>query len=241
MRGDKGQFWWELRPCDYYSAFDEAKIVYPDIAKSPRFSLDRGNIYLSNTGYFLPLDDLYLLGVLNSSALWFALSGISIPFGERAGEFRYRLFAQYVEKLPIPTPTDEIRAEVVAAVRRLTDQTPEQEAGRLAVLDLLRRKFAVEKPSQKLQAVATLDADTLAAEVQKSRGKKKPLTAAETKALKDEHTRSVRPLQVLAAEARQLERRVADLVNAAYGLTPEEVALMWRTAPPRMPGEAPGV
>jgi hypothetical protein len=40
---------------------------------------------------------------------------------------------------------------------------------------------------------------------------------------------------VLAAEARDLERRVSDLVNAAYGLTPEEVDLMWRTAPPRMP------
>jgi hypothetical protein len=29
--------------------------------------------------------------------------------------------------------------------------------------------------------------------------------------------------------------RISDDVNAAYGLTPEEVALMWRTAPPRMP------
>ena len=44
----------------------------------------------------------------------------------------------------------------------------------------------------------------------------------------------------LPAVAQQLERRVAGLVNAAYGLTPEEVALMWRTAPPRMPGEPPG-
>jgi len=25
------------------------------------------------------------------------------------------------------------------------------------------------------------------------------------------------------------------MVNEAYGLTPEEVDLMWRTAPPRMP------
>jgi hypothetical protein len=32
-----------------------------------------------------------------------------------------------------------------------------------------------------------------------------------------------------------LERKLPDLVNAAYGLTPDEVALMWRTAPPRMP------
>jgi hypothetical protein len=48
------------------------------------------------------------------------------------------------------------------------------------------------------------------------------------------------PLQALAAEARGLERQVAELVHAAYGLTPEEVVLMWKTAPPRMPGEPPG-
>jgi hypothetical protein len=47
------------------------------------------------------------------------------------------------------------------------------------------------------------------------------------------------PLQARAAEARQLEQRVAQLVNEAYGLTAEEVDLMWRTAPPRMPGERP--
>jgi hypothetical protein len=79
----------------------------------------------------------------------------------------------------------------------------------------------------------------LAAEVQKGRGKKKPLSVAQGKALRDQHAPRVRPLQALAAEARQLERGIADLVNAGYGLTPEEVALMWRTAPPRMPGEPP--
>ena len=36
-------------------------------------------------------------------------------------------------------------------------------------------------------------------------------------------------------EALKLERRLAELVNVAYGLTPEEVDLLWRTAPPRMP------
>ncbi|MCI0461023.1 MAG: hypothetical protein L0Z62_29090 [Gemmataceae bacterium] len=65
--------------------------------------------------------------------------------------------------------------------------------------------------------------------------------AAQGKALKDEHARSVTPLQALAAEARQLERRVAELVTAAYGRTAEEVALLWRTAPPRMPGAPPGL
>jgi hypothetical protein len=36
------------------------------------------------------------------------------------------------------------------------------------------------------------------------------------------------------AEALQLERQLSDLVNEAYGLTPEEVALLWESAPPRM-------
>jgi hypothetical protein len=49
------------------------------------------------------------------------------------------------------------------------------------------------------------------------------------------------PLQTPAAEGRRLERCVADLVTAVYGLTPEEVALMWKTAPPRIPGEGPGL
>jgi len=81
--------------------------------------------------------------------------------------------------------------------------------------------------------------DTLTAEVKKAPGAKKSLSVAQVKALKDEHARSIAPLQTLAAEARQLERQVADRVNEAYGLTPDEVALLWQTAPPRMPGERP--
>ena len=45
----------------------------------------------------------------------------------------------------------------------------------------------------------------------------------------------VPPLRAGSAETARLERRLAELVDAAYGLTPEEVALLWRTAPPRMP------
>src|SRR5262245_3591563 len=40
---------------------------------------------------------------------------------------------------------------------------------------------------------------------------------------------------VRSTEALRLERRLADLINLAYGLTPEEIELLWRTAPPRMP------
>ena len=67
------------------------------------------------------------------------------------------------------------------------------------------------------------------------RGKKHPPTAAGLQALRDEYTRTLDPARALAAETLTLERTLSDLVNQAYDLTPAEIALMWQTAPPRMP------
>jgi hypothetical protein len=53
--------------------------------------------------------------------------------------------------------------------------------------------------------------------------------------LREEHERTIVPAQALARETLDLEQQVSAVVNAAYGLTPEEVSLMWETAPPRMP------
>ena len=46
------------------------------------------------------------------------------------------------------------------------------------------------------------------------------------------------PMQAWVGDALVPERR---LVNAAYGFTPAEVALVWATAPPRMPVGRGGV
>jgi hypothetical protein len=63
-RYDKGNYWWELRACDYYDAFEQPKVMFPDIAKGLRFALDTVQTYSNNTTYFTPTNDLYLLGLL---------------------------------------------------------------------------------------------------------------------------------------------------------------------------------
>ena len=108
------------------------------------------------------------------------------------------------------------------------------------MLDWLRVEYAIEKPSNKLLALADLDSDTWVAEVKRIRGKKLVLTAAGVRALRDEYTRSIDPARALAAETLSLERTLSDLVNQAYGLTPAEIELLWKTAPPRMPIPPPG-
>jgi hypothetical protein len=80
-----------------------------------------------------------------------------------------------------------------------------------------------------------LDSESLVSEVRKLRGKKNPLSLAAHRSLKEEHARTILPAQALAREALALERQISNLVNASYGLTPEEVRSMWNTAPPRMP------
>ena len=108
------------------------------------------------------------------------------------------------------------------------------------MLDWLRVNYAIEKPSNKLLAATKLDSDTWAGEVKRIRGKKLPLTAAGVHGLRAEYIRTIEPARARAAETLNLERRLSDLVNQAYSLTPAEIDLMWQTAPPRMPIPQPG-
>jgi Eco57I restriction-modification methylase/TaqI-like C-terminal specificity domain len=233
-RQDQGENWWELRACAYWERFDGPKILYQDITWAASFCLDRKGTLSNNTVYFLSTGDPWVLAALNSPmAWWYAWRN-----AQHGKDEALRFFTAFMEGFPIPRPTDEQRKKADELVQRLIDNAGKLHSVRVAVLDWLKVEFGVEKPSQKLQNLTTLDSDTLAVEVKKARGKANPLSVVQVKALKDEHARSIAPQMSLAAEARDLERRVADLVHAAYGLTPEEVALMWQTAPPRMPGKA---
>jgi hypothetical protein len=53
--------------------------------------------------------------------------------------------------------------------------------------------------------------------------------------LREEYTRSIEPSRARADETLKLQRMLSGLVNQTYALTPAEIELMWKTAPPRMP------
>jgi hypothetical protein len=118
--------WYEIQDdVAYYEVFDGPKIIFPDICKAPRFFYDTKGYYPANTAYCIGVDDLYLLGILNSRLFWFAISNISIPFGIRAGQYRYRLIYQYMEKVPIrvvdqkDTPSRARHDQLITLVNRM--------------------------------------------------------------------------------------------------------------------------
>jgi hypothetical protein len=144
-----------------------------------------------------------------------------------------------LEKLPIARPSADIRHQVEEGTTRLIDIRALLASTRRDILDWLKMEHEITEPNTKLQNSTDLESDAFVAEVKKLRGKKKPLSLAALRNLREEHERTVIPAQALAREAQELEQQIAALVNDAYGLSPGEVRLMWETAPPRMPVAPP--
>ena len=114
-RSDKGEHWWELRACSYYTEFAKPKIVYPEIAKEPRFTYDKGTLFTNNKAFIIALDDLFLLGVLNSTPTWsYAKSVCAVLGDENKGG---RLMLQWVNFKQIPIPhAPPIERDAIAAL-----------------------------------------------------------------------------------------------------------------------------
>ena len=231
-RQDKGRFWWELRSCAYYAAFERPKLLYQDITWNSRFTRDTDGRMCNNTVYFLPTDSAWLLAVLNSPLLWSFLWRRAVHGKDEA----LRLFSDFVATIPIALPTDAILGEVEPAVARLAVLTQQDQQARRDLLDWLHSELAIASPGQRLEEFAGLGADEFREEVRKRLpAKARALSLATVRRLREVHAEVAAPFAERRLEATRLERRLAALVDAAYGLTPEEVALLWETAPPRMP------
>ncbi len=111
-RTDKGDFWWELRACDYYDVFQRTKIVWPEIAKFPRFSINSNGTYINNKTFMADCADYHVLGVLQSRAAWYCITNLCVSLGERAGTSFYQHERQFISRLPIP-PMDSDAREAI--------------------------------------------------------------------------------------------------------------------------------
>ncbi len=70
-RFDKGNYWWELRPCSYDAAFEKPKIIYPNICMQPEFAYDDSEFYSNQKTFIIPGVDTYRLSLLNSKITYF--------------------------------------------------------------------------------------------------------------------------------------------------------------------------
>ena len=106
-RDDMGDYWWELRSCAYTNDFSKPKIMYSEIVRAPQFFLDTESGFVPEaTTFIMTGDNLeYLMLALHSKILTYAFK--SYYAGGGLGETGYRYKKAFIEKLPVPKPSDE--------------------------------------------------------------------------------------------------------------------------------------
>ena len=229
-RQDQGRWWWELRPCAYYDLYSKQRITYQAIQFHPRYCLDEEERFGNNKTFSLEVSSVPLLAVLNSPLMWWFSWRHFIHLKDEA------LSNDQVKISTLPIPSlDNCGAELERLTSIACDRTLALGSTDNLVLDWLRHTIGIEATNRELASPSRLAEDEFVAAVITSLSKKKKSTAAEIGELRREHAATIEPARQARAEIFALENQLSDLVNEAYGLTPEEVALMWRTAPPRMP------
>ncbi len=229
--------WYEIQDTvDYFEAFEQPKIFWPELGKLPRFSWDADGKFINNKGYIIPDASTSLLGLMQSRTIWFAIKQTCLPLGERAGMERYQLFTQYTEKLPIPAMSDADRTALGALTMEITElararYTLHQRVRHRLHSDfgtLLRQGSCGQAPekalNQKLTAWWTLDFPTLRAELHKVFKRDIPVQERDEweawhAAQRADHTR-------LTAEIVTRETDLNARVYALFGLTDKEIALI---------------
>lgn len=64
--------WYEIQDTiNYYSEFEKPKIIYPNICAKPEFTRNQTGLYTNQKCFIITIDDLFLLGILNSTLTMF--------------------------------------------------------------------------------------------------------------------------------------------------------------------------
>ncbi len=112
--------WFELQASiAYHEAFKRPKIVYPEIGKLMRASLDRDGYWANKTCFIVPGDDGYLLALLNSKLLdiYFRLS---MPcLGDPFSGGRMLFSGIFMERTPIAQAKPETKKRLANLANRI--------------------------------------------------------------------------------------------------------------------------
>ncbi|HEX2204005.1 MAG TPA: hypothetical protein VHG91_11930 [Longimicrobium sp.] len=231
-RADRGRHWWESRGGASLEDPAGARIVYAEVQPRPAFALDRVGFCAGGRTFVLPEGPAHLPAVLNAPLLWWYAWRAFPRVKDEAVSFP----AIRVDALPVPPLTPELAAEAGPAAERLVELARERREVRGELLAWLAAEYGVAHSGPVLEGFAGLAADAFVDEVRRRRPKRAdPLSPREVGMLRNAHADAAPRLLALDARAAGLERRLGQLVHRAYGLTPEEVELVWQTAPPRMP------
>jgi len=219
-RGDKGDYWWELRACDYYQKFMEPKIMYQSFQVKPCFIYDEQGLYCNNSMWFIPTENKALLGVLNSKMGWWLITKYCTQI-----QNGYQLIWKYFGQIPIPNLVSSKLTELVDKMLLLTKN---QQTKTSNFIKYLKSQFAIEKLSRKLENWYVLNFSDFIKELNKAIKK----TGGEKLSKSDEmdwmevFENKKSEAQTVKSEIEKTDKEIDQIVYELYGLTEEEIKIV---------------
>ena len=187
------------------------------------FRLDKYGYYSNDKSYLLTNGDYFLLGLLNSTVLWYLIA--SICPSVRGGFYEVRSY--FIESLPIPKATPQQKAEVAALAEQcqiLAEQRYALENGFRRRIPDLCPKDKDAKLSQKLQAWWEMDFAAFQAEIKK--GFKQDIPLKERNEWQQWFEQDQTQIQQLNYQLAVKEQQLNQTVYALFGLNEAEVKLL---------------
>jgi hypothetical protein len=225
-RQDKGDFWWELRACDYYEDFEKPKILYPDIALEPRFTIDFEGYYPNATLFEIQKDDKFLLTLLNSNLIWFYLARNCPVIGDIKKRGRLRLKTVYLKTLPISITTYEKQKPFIEKADIMLSKSKELQELKHDFLRFLQSELKLEKISKKLENWYELNWDDFKAESAKGKVKIQDLSLKDRKEWQAYFAEQKVKAADIRAVIEKTDREIDQMVYKLYGLTDKEIQLV---------------
>lgn len=105
-RFDQGDYWWEMRACEYYQEFSKPKISYLKFQVQPIFTFDKEAFIVNSAGFIIPCEDKVLLGILNSKLGWYLVSKLCTEIKNG-----YQLIWDYFKNFPIKKIDEKNKTE----------------------------------------------------------------------------------------------------------------------------------
>jgi len=224
--------WFEIQDSvEYWQLMLAPKLCWQAIQYYGKYAIDDSGALLSNKAFFLPSTDPWIAAVLNSPASWY-LSWRHFPHMK---DEALSNDGDKISTIPIPIlPSDDAGA-VHDKVGRILELTRAVRRADGAMADWLLHEMGLRKLPAILSESSRLDSDAFVAAVRGALPKRAGVTPTRLAQLRGAFAETAEPAKSARATAIAEERALSEIVNRAYRLSAEDVGLMWRTAPARMP------
>ncbi len=219
-RTDKGDYWWELRACDYYSEFAKPKIMYQKFQVKPCFIYDEQGLYCNDSMWIIPTENKALLGVLNSKMGWWLITKYCTQIQNGC-----QLIWKYFGQIPIPNIDS---SELTELVETMLDRTSVHQARTRSFLKYLSSKFSIENFTKKLENWSELDFSNFLKELNigiKKSGSNKLSKSDEMEWMELFETKKTE-VQALKTLIVNTDNEINKLVYELYGLNEEEIKIV---------------